>query len=98
MIKALEMKIALDALETRVVALLRKRYPITVDEIREVLSIRLDTLNKTLRRLAAKGVLVLEPLPDKTFVRLLLPGVEVAGKPSSDKTEQSEADDSIAYR
>ncbi|UCE45710.1 MAG: MarR family transcriptional regulator [Methanobacteriota archaeon] len=92
------MKVNLNTMEARVIALLRRRYPITTDELRKELSVRRDTLDRVLKRLAAKGVLILEPLPDKTYVRLLLPGVEPAAEPSIERSDKDGDDDSIAYR
>lgn len=80
------------------VAVLRKRYPITVEELREEMSIRRDTLNRTLKGLAVKGVLALEPLPDKIFVRLLMPGMDITGKPAQERDAESREGDSMAYR
>jgi DNA-binding MarR family transcriptional regulator len=93
------MTVRLTTIEARVVELLRQRYPITVEELREELSIRRDTLILTLKSLASKGVVILEPLPDKTYVRLLVATVE-PGKahPPAGNGMRDDDDASIAYR
>jgi DNA-binding MarR family transcriptional regulator len=96
---AREMTVRLNANETRIVQMLRQRYPITVEELREELSIRRDTLTLTLKSLASKGVIALEPLPDKTYVRLLAAAVGTGAAPASPGDGMcNKNDDSIAYR
>jgi len=96
---AREMTLRLNATEARIVEMLRQRYPITVEELREELSIRRDTLTLTLKSLASKGVIALEPLPDKTYVRLLATVVEKgAAVASPGDGMRKKNDDSIAYR
>jgi len=72
------MPIQLSALEARIVRILVDWYPITVEELRDELSLRKDVLDRALRSLAIKGVIALEPLPDKTYIRLLMPGIDVS--------------------
>lgn len=66
------MQIRLNEHEKRVVDILMDWYPITTEELRDELSMRMDTLERTLKALVLKGVVALEPLPDKTYVRLLV--------------------------
>ena len=93
-----KMSPTLNALEARIVAALTKRYPMTTDELGEELSVRRDTLDRALKGLAVKGVLELEPLPDKTYIRLLVLGADSAGKPSAEGGATDRDSDSIAYR
>jgi DNA-binding MarR family transcriptional regulator len=94
-----EMTVRLNAIETRIMEILRQRYPITVEELREELSIRRDTLTLTLKSLASKGVIALEPLPDKTYVRLLAAAAGTgAALASPGDGMRNKNDDSIAYR
>jgi DNA-binding MarR family transcriptional regulator len=98
------MKMKMSNLETRIVRLLQEWYPITVEELRDELSVRQDSLVRALKSLAVKGVIALEPLTDKTYVRLLVPGIEVgtSGRARRRGADYggggSEDDDSIAYR
>jgi len=96
---AREMTVRLNTIEARIVEMLRQRYPITVEELREELSIRRDTLTLTLKSLASKGVIALEPLPDKTYIRLLAAAVGTgAASDSPGDGIRNKDDDSIAYR
>jgi hypothetical protein len=60
-------------------------------------------LDRTLKSLIVKGIIVLEPLSDKTYIRLLNPEIAVTvegrKKPKPRKTPPVQADDdSIMYR
>ena len=96
------MKLNLDQLETRILSILKERYPITVEELRDELSIRPDTLSRSLKALSVKGLIVLEPLPDKTYIRLLVPDIQLEGGKSGtyrpeESYEDRTDDDSFAY-
>ena len=58
------------SVEEKVIRLLQKVYPITIEEISSKLKIRRDKLDIAISRLESQGIVQLEPLPDKTFVRL----------------------------
>ncbi len=45
------------------------RYPVTVEELRRVLSLRPGAFDLALRSLVKKGLVVLEPLEGATFIR-----------------------------
>jgi DNA-binding transcriptional ArsR family regulator len=97
------MKIKMNSLEIRVVRLLKERYPITVDELRDELSVRPDTLTRALKSLMVKQVVALEPLSDMTYIRLLTPDIDVEGGRCSQnsaenaKPRDSDDDDSFTY-
>ena len=74
------MQIRLSKDELRVVSIVKDWYPITTEELRDELSMRMDTLQRILKGLVVKGIVSLEPLPDKTYVRLLVPDLEVNPK------------------
>jgi len=67
------MKVAVDALQARIIGILKDWYPITVEELRDELSLPSGVLERSLKALMVKGVIALEPLSDKTFIRLLTP-------------------------
>lgn len=82
-------------------------YPITVEELRDELGLRKDVLERALKSLVVKGVIQLEPLPDKVYVRLLIQNIDIKDvlkdgkqrrrrKPSLD--EDRGQDDSLMYR
>jgi hypothetical protein len=95
------MKIKMSQLENRIVTLVSEMYPVTVEELGSAMSIRRDTLVLALKSLVTKGVIALEPLPDKTYIRLLIPDIGAgsgARKPhSGEGGGEPENDDSFAY-
>ena len=99
------MAVQISALEARIVGILKDWYPITVEELRDELSQRRDVIERALKSLVVKGIIVLEPLSDKTYVRLVNPEtdmtVEGRKKPKPKRVQQEPApldDDSIMYR
>lgn len=67
------MKLKVDALQARIIGILRDWYPITVEELRDELSLPSGVLERSLKALMVKGVIAFEPLSDKTYIRLLVP-------------------------
>jgi len=59
------------SLEERVLKYLLETYPVTVRQLARDLRIPEARLARTLKALALQGVLELEELPGKTYVRLL---------------------------
>jgi DNA-binding transcriptional ArsR family regulator len=98
------MTVQIDRLEARIIDILKMWYPITVEELRDELSLRKDVLDRTLKSLMVKGVIILEPLSDKTYIRILNPEIEVEVKgrkkhPPRRRVPEAPADvDSIMYR
>ncbi|OGS42662.1 MAG: hypothetical protein A3K67_05505 [Euryarchaeota archaeon RBG_16_62_10] len=95
-------QIRLNALEVRIVSILKDWYPITVAELRDELSLRQSELDRALKSLMVKGIVALEPLSDKSYIRLLTPEIEVerAGKrkrKGPGPPPLAEPDDSIMY-
>jgi len=64
-------KVTLDPLQARIVAILKDWYPITVEELKDELALPSGVLERSLKGLMVKGVIELEPLTDKTYIRLL---------------------------
>jgi len=60
-----------DSLEKRIVDLVASRYPITVREAARELKVSLPRVERALKRLASQGIVHLEVLPDRTYIRLL---------------------------
>ena len=67
-------------LEERIIKFLQKTYPITVKEIKNKLNISNEITLRILKKLQIKGILALDILPDKTFVRLLRHDFSFVGK------------------
>ena len=57
--------------EERIIKLLQKTYPITVEDIKENLNVSKPIILRVLQKFQMKGIVSLEPLSDKTYVRLL---------------------------
>jgi len=58
-------------LDARILKILLESYPISVEEVRKELGVSKKTMERAIKRLAVQGIIELEILPDKTFVRLL---------------------------
>ncbi|MEW6070674.1 MAG: HTH domain-containing protein [Candidatus Thermoplasmatota archaeon] len=78
-------KIEEGSLEAQILKILLSQYPITAEELQEALGVREDTLERALHTLQIKGIILLEPLPDKTFIRLTKTGIEFIGRKPSQK-------------
>jgi DNA-binding transcriptional regulator LsrR (DeoR family) len=59
------------SLEEQIIRLLQKVYPITTSEIAQTLHVSRREIEWVLQKFQVKGIVRLEPLPDKTYVRLL---------------------------
>ena len=94
------MIVRLNEAERKVLDILVDWYPITVEELREELRMRKDTLDRTLKSMVLKGVIELEPLSDKTYVRLLMSDVSIAPKGRRPKTGDEPEDkyDALMYQ
>lgn len=57
--------------ESRIIHLLLEMYPVSVRDLERELGLRGDVLERSLKALVARGVIEVEPLPDRTYVRLL---------------------------
>ena len=67
-------------LDERIIKLLQKKYPITIDEISHELKLKKDIVTRVLQKFQIKGIVQLEPLPGKTFVRLIRKDFSFIGK------------------
>jgi predicted ArsR family transcriptional regulator len=73
-------EITTGTLEERIIKLLQKTYPITVNDIKEELNMSMEIILRSLKKFQIKGIVRLEPLPDKTYVRLLRHDFSFVGK------------------
>ncbi len=93
-------KLQVDPLQARILNILRDWYPITVEELRDELGVSRATLERSLKALMVKGVIQLEPLSDKTYIRLLVPEIVFETPEKSRKKRpprDTSWDDSIMY-
>jgi DNA-binding MarR family transcriptional regulator len=67
-------------LEEQIIKILQKTYPITVKELAEKLHLSKTQVSRVLNKFQIKGILKLEPLPGKTYIRLLRNDLSFIGK------------------
>ena len=58
-------------MEERIIKILQKEYPITLKELSKKLGISERRAKTELIKMQAKNILVMEPLPNKIFIRLI---------------------------
>lgn len=61
------------SIEEQILQILKKRYPVTIADIEAYLHLSHQKIVRTLLKMQTHHILRLEPLPDKTFIRLLSP-------------------------
>jgi hypothetical protein len=64
-------EITAGSLEEQIIKILQKIYPITTFELAQKLQVSRKEIEWMLQKFQVKGIVKLEPLPDKTYVRLL---------------------------
>lgn len=63
--------IKVGTIEERIIKLLQKEYPITIKEIAEKIKLPIEKIKMEIIKLQKKGIVDIDILPDKIFVRLL---------------------------
>ena len=66
--------------EEHIIKMLQKTYPITTKDMAKELHLSKTMVERVLHQLQTQGIVQLEPLPDKTFVRLLRNDFKFVGK------------------
>ena len=64
-------EITIGSLEEQIIKLLQKKYPITTFELASKLRVSRKKIEWVMQKFQVKAIVKLEPLPDKTYVRLL---------------------------
>lgn len=64
-------EIAQGSLEEKIIKRLLEVYPITLDELRHDIKVSEDIMMRSIKALVLRGIIELEELPDKMFIRLL---------------------------
>ncbi len=67
-------------LDDQIIKILQKIYPMTIDELKIKLHLSQQQVIRVLNKLQIKGIVRLEPLPDKTYIRLLRHDFSFVGK------------------
>jgi len=73
-------EITTGTLEEQIIKILQKTYPVTVEDIKNELNVSKDMIIRSLKKFQMKGIIRLEPLPDKTYIRLLRRDFSFIGK------------------
>ena len=73
-------EITTGTLEEQIIKCLQKTYPITVEELKEKMHVSRDAIMRILQKFQTKGIVQVEPLPGKTYIRLLRRDFSFIGK------------------
>ncbi len=84
------MKLESGSLEAKIVQFLREIYPVTMRDIRREFRQPAGRLDLAIRRLERAGIIELEVLPDRTYVRLVKPVGSVGNRPVNRKAVKRE--------
>ena len=93
-------------LEEQIIKLLQKIYPITISDIEKKLHLSRKMILRVLQKFQVKGIVQLEPLSNKTYIRLLRNDFSFVGKKrqrkfikhhSGKKKQEPEDYDGIMY-
>jgi predicted transcriptional regulator len=73
-------EIVTGTIEEQIIKLLQKKYPITIDDIDRHLNLSRSQIERGLQKLASQFIIQYEPLPNKTYIRLLRSDFKFVGK------------------
>ena len=68
------------SLEEQIIKILQEIYPVSIHDIEDRLHISRDMILRVLQKFQVKGIVQLEPLSDKIFIRLLRNDFTFIGK------------------
>ncbi|MBC7129056.1 MAG: winged helix-turn-helix transcriptional regulator [Thermoplasmatales archaeon] len=74
------MDIEIGTIEERIIKILQEKYPITAAELSKKIGIPEEKLIFELNKLQSRGIIILEPLPDKIFIRLIRFDIRFVGR------------------
>lgn len=98
-------EVILGSLEAQILQILQKKYPITIEDLARLLPVSRARIEHELQKMQVRGLVRIQPLPDKTYLRLLRNDFSFIGKKHQQqkKTEEkqpnnpSEEYDGIMY-
>lgn len=64
-------EITAGTLEERIIRFLQKTYPVTIYDVKNELNVSKKMVEMVLHKFQVKGIVQLEPLSDRTYIRLL---------------------------
>jgi hypothetical protein len=73
-------EISTGTMEEKIIKAVQKEYPVTVADLCIHLHLSRHKLHFELVKLRVQGIIELEPLPDKTYVRLLRSDIRFVGR------------------
>jgi len=68
------------SLEEQIIKILQKKYPVTINDIRSSINLSEILIIRVLQKLQTQGIVQLEPLPNKTYIRLIRRDFKFVGK------------------
>ncbi len=68
------------SIEEKIIKVLKKIYPITINDLKKELGISLIRTERIIKSLQAKGILELEILTDKTYIRMIRQDFHFVGR------------------
>jgi hypothetical protein len=72
-------------LEERLIKILQKMYPVTLEQLKKKTGVSRSILEMELTKMQAKHILVLEPLPDRVYIRLVRTDFRFVGRRTQQK-------------
>ena len=72
-------------MEEKIIKILQGIYPITLEMLSKKLHVSKKTVEFELSKLSSRGIVELEPLPDRTFIRLLRSDIRFIGRHHQEK-------------
>ena len=73
-------EITTGTIEEQIIKFLQETYPATISDIEGKLHVSRKSIVRVLQKLQVKGIVQLEPLSDKTYIRLLRHDFRFIGK------------------
>jgi len=73
-------EITVGTIEELIIKFLQKTYPVTVSDLEKKIHVSRKNIVRVLQKLQVNGIVQLEPLPDKTYIRLLRRDFSFIGK------------------
>ena len=88
-------EITIGSLDEQIIKLLQKKYPITTFELASKLRVSQKEIEWVLQKFQVKGIVKLDPLPDKTYVRLLRNDFHFIGPKQQRKIMKQETEKNV---
>jgi predicted transcriptional regulator len=73
-------EITVGTIEEQIIKFLQKTYPVAISDLEKKIHVSRKNIVRVLQKLQVKGIVQLESLPDKTYIRLLRHDFSFIGK------------------